>query len=509
MNTIARFWDDAIVPALVEYIAIPAKSPHFDPDWAAHGHIARAVELAASWCRRHAVAGMTLEVVRMEGRTPVLYVDAPGEAPGTVLVYGHLDKQPEMTGWRDGLGPWTPVIENGKLYGRGGADDGYAVFCALAALRQLEAEGRPRPRVAMLIECCEESGSYDLPAYLEALAPRIGKPDLVIGLDSGCGNYEQLWGTTSLRGLVNGVLTIEVLSEGVHSGDASGIVASSFRVARMLLDRIDDSATGIVRHAGFHAPIPPLRAAEAKRATKVIGREVWRKFPFVRGMKPMRGDLDELVLARTWRPFLAVTGADGLPPPASAGNVLRPKTSLVLSLRLPPTLDAPRAALALKTLLESNPPYGARVSFEYGQAASGWHAPETAPWLAAALERASTEHYGKPMMWMGEGGTIPFMAMLGKKFPAAQFVITGVLGPHSNAHGPNEFLHLDYAKRLTAGVADVIAAPRADPRAVRRAARRAAPRAARPRAQARARGARARARPAAAPARRVRRRGSA
>ena len=501
MNNIARFWDEAIVPALVEYIAIPAKSPHFDPAWAEHGHIARAVELAAGWCRRHAVHGMTLEVLRLEGRTPVLVVDAPGEAPGTVLVYGHLDKQPEMSGWRAGLGPWTPLIEDGRLYGRGGADDGYAVFCALAALRELEAAGRRRPRVAMLIECCEESGSYDLPAYLEALAPRIGTPELVIGLDSGCGNYEQLWGTTSLRGLVNGVLTVEVLSEGVHSGDASGIVASSFRVARMLLDRIDDSASGTVRHAAFHAPIPPRRAEEAKRAAKVLGREVWRKFPFVEGMHPMEGDLDELVLARTWRPFLAVTGADGLPPPASAGNVLRPKTSLVLSLRLPPTVDARRAAFALKTLLESDPPYGARASFEYGQAASGWHAPETAPWLAAALERASKEHYGKPMMWMGEGGTIPFMAMLGEKYPEAQFVITGVLGPRSNAHGPNEFLHLDYAKKLTACVADVIAAPRAAPPA--------APRAARPRARAPARGAPARARPAAAPARKGRRRGSA
>jgi len=460
MNTIDKFWDEAIVPALVDYIRVPAKSPHFDPEWAKNGHIERAVELAAAWCRRHALRNMTLEVVRLEGRTPVLYVDAPGEAPGTVLVYGHLDKQPEMVGWRDGFGPWTPLIENGRLYGRGGADDGYAVFCALAALRELESSGRRRPRVAMLIECCEESGSPDLPAYLDALAPRIGRPDLVIGLDSGCGNYEQLWGTASLRGLVNGVLTVEVLTEGVHSGDASGVVASSFRVARRLLDRLDDPRTGEVRGAAFRARVPAARATEAKRAARVLGKEIWRKFPFVRGMKPMRGDLAGLVLARTWRPFLAVTGADGLPPPASAGNVLRPKTSLVLSLRLPPTVDAERAARALKKLLEADPPYGAKVRFDYAQAASGWHAPITAPWLEAALERASKAHYGKPMMWMGEGGTIPFMAMLGKKYPAAQFVITGVLGPHSNAHGPNEFLHLDYAKKLTACVADVIAAPR-------------------------------------------------
>jgi acetylornithine deacetylase/succinyl-diaminopimelate desuccinylase-like protein len=458
MTPIAKFWDDAIVPALVDYIRIPAKSPHFDKDWASHGHIDAAVKLAAGWCRRHALMGMKLEVVKLKGRTPVLFVEVDGKAQGNILVYGHLDKQPEMTGWRDGLGPWSPVLQDGKLYGRGGADDGYAVFAALAALRALQEEGRAHARVAILIECCEESGSYDLPAYLEALAARIGAPDLVIGLDSGCGNYEQLWGTSSLRGLVNGVLRVEVLTEGVHSGDASGVVASSFRVARQLLERIEDSETGIVKHSAFHAQVPDERAGQARRAAEVLGAGVWRKFPLVKGMQPVTIDLADLVLNRTWRPMLAVTGADGLPLPAAAGNVLRPQTSLVLSLRLPPTVKAESAARQLQAILEADPPYGARVKFEYGQAASGWHAPRTAAWLEAAIETASVKHFGKGAMWMGEGGTIPFMAMLGAKFPQAQFLITGVLGPQSNAHGPNEFLHLDYAKRLTSCVADVVAA---------------------------------------------------
>jgi acetylornithine deacetylase/succinyl-diaminopimelate desuccinylase-like protein len=457
-HAIAKFWDDEIVPALVDYIRIPAKSPHFDPDWARHGHIDAAVRLAADWCKRHALAGMKLEVVRLEGRTPVLLLEVPGKANGHVLVYGHLDKQPEMVGWREDLGPWTPRIEAGRLYGRGGADDGYAVFCALAALRALAAEGRPHARTTVLIECCEESGSYDLPAYLDALAPRIGAPDFVVGLDSGCGNYGQLWSTTSLRGLINGLLTVEVLAEGVHSGDASGVVASSFRIARLLLERIDDAETGVVKHAAFHAQIPRSRAEQAQRAAAVLGEELWRKFPFVPGMRPMTIDLADLVLNRTWRPMLAVTGAEGLPPPAAAGNVLRPKTSLVLSLRLPPTVKAESAARQLQAMLETDPPYGARVKFEFGQAATGWHAPPGAPWLDAALETTSIQHFGKSAMGMGEGGTIPFMAMLGAKYPDAQFFITGVLGPHSNAHGPNEFLHIDYAKRLTSCVADVLAA---------------------------------------------------
>ena len=460
MKPLHEFWDDAVVPALVDYIRIPAKSPHFDRDWRAHGHIDDAVRLAAQWCEAHALPGMGLEIVRLAGRTPCLFIDVPGTAPdaGTVLLYGHLDKQPEMTGWRPGLGPWTPVVQDGRLYGRGGADDGYAVFAALAALRELRNAGRPHARCAILIECCEESGSYDLPAYLEVLSGRIQIPSLVVGLDSGCGNYEQLWGTSSLRGLVNGVLSIDVLDEGVHSGDASGVVASSFRIARSLLERIEDARTGEIRDAAFHAAIPEERRRQAKRAAEVIGEQVWRKFPFVAGMHAMQPDPAELVLNRTWRPMLAVTGADGLPAPANAGNVLRPRTQLVLSLRLPPTVDASAAAGRLKALLEVDPPYGAMVRFEPGQAATGWHAPLTEPWLEQALEASSQRHFGNPAMWMGEGGTIPFMAMLGAKFPRAQFFITGVLGPHSNAHGPNEFLHIDYAKRLTACVADVLSA---------------------------------------------------
>ena len=457
-STIAQFWDDAIVPTLVDYIKIPAKSPHFDKAWASNGYIDAAVELASNWCRKHAVPGMKQEVVRLPGRTPVLFIEIPGTGKGTVLMYGHLDKQPEMVGWREGHGPWSPHIENGKLYGRGGADDGYAVFASLAAVKAVQEQKRPHGRIVVLIECCEESGSYDLPAYFEFLKDRIQKPELVIGLDSGCGNYEQLWSTTSLRGLVNGVLTVEVLSEGVHSGDASGVVASSFRIARMLLDRIDAADTGIVKHSAFHAQIPAERATQAKRAAEVLGEEIWRKFPFTPGGQPMQPDLADLVLNRTWRPFLAITGADGLPAPASAGNVLRPRTSLVLSLRLPPTVKAESAAKQLKAILEANPPYGAKVTFDTGHAATGWHAPQTAAWLEAALVSASEKHFGKPMMWMGEGGTIPFMAMLGEKFPKAQFLITGVLGPHSNAHGPNEFIHIEYAKRLTACVADIIEA---------------------------------------------------
>lgn len=455
-------WDADIVPELVNYVRVPAKSPHFDPQWQRNGYIEQVIRLAEAWVRRQPVRGLTVEVMRLDDRTPVLYFEVPAtdaaSSARTVLLYGHLDKQPEMTGWREGTGPWVPVIEDGKLYGRGGADDGYAVFASLAAIAALQAQDIPHARCVGLIETCEESGSYDLPAYLEALAPRMGEVDFVVGLDSGCGDYQRLWSTTSLRGLAAGALTVEVLREGVHSGDASGIVPSSFRIARLLLDRLEDATTGRVRPAAFHADIPAERRAQALQAATVLGDIILRKYPFAGTTTPMLTDLGEAVLNRTWRPALSVTGADGLPAIADAGNVLRPRTSLKLSLRLPPTVTAEGAVKEMKALLERDPPYGATVTFSADQSATGWNAPPTAPWLAAAIESASQEVFGAPAGALGEGGTIPFMGMLGSHFPDAQFLITGVLGPGSNAHGPNEFLHIDYTKKVNACVAHVLAA---------------------------------------------------
>jgi len=457
-------WDREIVPALVEYIKIPNKSPHFDPKWREHGHMKKAVELIADWCRKRPIAGLKLEVVSLEDRTPVILMEIPGQSDDTVLLYGHLDKQPEMVGWADDLGPWKPVLKGDKLYGRGGADDGYAAFASLTAIEALQKQGVPHARCVVLIEACEESGSFDLPFYVDKLAARIGDPSLVICLDSGCGNYEQLWGTTSLRGIVTGDLTVEVLREGVHSGDASGVVASSFRILRHLLTRIEDPATGKVAEE-FHVEVPSERRAQARAASEVLGDDVFSKFPFLPGMKPMNSDRTELVLNRTWRPALSITGADGLPKLEDAGNVLRPKTSVKISLRVPPTMDAEAATRRVGEILTKDPPYGAKVTFKGEQAGSGWNAPALAPWLSEALQTASQTYFERPAVFMGEGGSIPFMGMLGAKFPKAQFLITGLLGPGSNAHGPNEFLHVPCGKRLTACVASVLADHLQRPRA--------------------------------------------
>ncbi|MCK9488329.1 MAG: M20 family metallopeptidase [Xanthomonadales bacterium] len=453
----AAVWDDDIVAQLTEYIRIPNKSPMFDNDWAEHGHMDDAVDLMETWCKAQNVPGMTVEVVRLPGRTPLLLLEVAGQGDDTVLLYGHLDKQPEMTGWSEGMGPWIPVLKDDRLYGRGGADDGYACFAAVAAIMALKDQGLPHARCVVLIEACEESGSYDLPHYVDHLAERIGKPSLVICLDSGCGNYDQLWLTTSLRGLAGGDLSVDVLDEGVHSGDASGIVASSFRILRQLLSRLEDETSGHIRLEQLHVEIPEERLEQARIAAGFLGEEVWRKFPFVPGMTPMRDDPAELILNRTWRPALSVTGVDGLPSLADAGNVLRPRTAVKLSLRLPPTLDPDSAGQAVKQLLEADPPYGAKVSFELEKSGGGWNAPALSAWLAESVAQASQAFFDAPPAYMGEGGSIPFMGMLGAKFPGAQFMITGVLGPHSNAHGPNEFLHIPTGKRVTAAVTKVLA----------------------------------------------------
>ena len=453
----AALWDDDIVAQLVEYIRIPNKSPMFDKDWEKHGYMDQAVALMESWCRAQPVPGMTVEVVRLPGRTPLLFLEIPGEGDDTVLLYGHLDKQPEMTGWSDGLGPWVPVLKDDRLYGRGGADDGYACFASVAAIRALKEQGLPHSRCVILIEACEESGSYDLPHYVDHLAERIGKPSLVVCLDSGCGNYDQLWLTTSLRGLAGGELTVKVLSEGVHSGDASGVVPSSFRIIRQLLSRLEDEVSGAIVLDDLHVDIPSERVEQAELAAGFLKDDVWRKFPMLPGMRPMNEALRELILNRTWRPALSITGVDGIPALDSAGNVLRPHTALKLSLRLPPTLDPEIAGQRVKQVLESDPPYGAEVDFSLEKAGSGWNAPALSPWLAESVDAASRQYFGPPPAYMGEGGSIPFMGMLGAKFPGAQFLITGVLGPHSNAHGPNEFLHVPTGKRVTACVAKVLA----------------------------------------------------
>ncbi len=457
-SVVDRIWEEGILPALGEYTRIPCLSPAFDPQWEEAGHLHRAARLLAEWCATRPVPRLSVQVVERAGLTPLLLVEVDGDGAGSVLVYGHLDKQPPQGTWREGLGPYRPVRDRERLYGRGTADDGYSLFAAVAAVEALGIAGAPRPRITVVIEASEESGSPHLAAHLDALAPRLGRPDLVVCLDSGCLSYDRLWRTVSLRGNVVCTVRVDVLTEGVHSGLAGGVVPSSFRILRQLLSRVEDERSGAVLLAELQPEVPSQHRAALEAVAAEMPDAATADLPVVPGLQLSGASAADRLIARAWAPSLAFTGIDGVPPVREAGNVLRPFTSAKLSLRIPPTADVHRAADALVTALTSDPPDGATVTVDLEAPAPGWTAPDPAPWVAAAIDAASEACFGRPASSYGEGGTIPFLPSLAERFPGIQLVATGVLGPGSNAHGPNEFLHLPMAKAVTVAVATLAAA---------------------------------------------------
>ena len=455
---IEKTWEDSVLPALKEYVSIPAVSPGFDKNWTAAGFLMDALVLAENWCRHMALERTKIQIISKGQRTPVLLIEIDSTTPehtDTTFLYGHLDKQPPARGWDSNKGPWQPVIENNRLYGRGSADDGYAVFTAITAIKALQVNHIPHGRCVILIETCEESGSVDLEFYLEHLEQQIGIPDLIVCLDSGCGDYDHMWVTTSLRGAVVGELEIKILTQGIHSG-RSGMVASSFRILRQVLDRIEDATTGELLVKELYGPIPEQRLEQIKKTAQILGTTLAASIPLVAGARPMSDNPVDLIINSTWKPMLSCTGAQGFPPLDNAGNVIRAYSKLLLSIRTPPTVDAGVAAERLKTILEKNPPYGARVTFTRLKHARGWDMPE----MGAALEKkvitAARACFDAAPCYAGEGGSIPFMTLLADKFPHAKFLITGVLGPGSNAHGPNEFLHIPYVKKLTCAISCIL-----------------------------------------------------
>ena len=440
-------WEERVLPALSEYTRIPCLSPAFDPDWAERGAIMEAARLLQAWVHDQDRA-LAAEIVELPGRTPVLLIDNGGTGD-PVVVYGHMDKQPPLGEWRSGLGPYEPVRQGDLLYGRGTADDGYATFAAVTGLL---AAGGGRGRVLILIEASEESGSPDLLAYLGHLKERIGTPRLVICLDSGGLSYDRLWLTSSLRGNLVATVRVDVLTEGIHSGQGGGVVPSSFRILRHILSGIEDETTGRIL-------LPELQGAGIPEDQRANLEAVASEFPdstapVVDGLRLLAPDPLDRLIARTWGAALEVTGADGLPKPRDGGNVLRPSTTLKFSLRLPPDVDAQAATDALVSAIRSDE--GAHITIDLEAAAQGWVAPPLGPGVAATLSAVSKERFGRPPGFVGEGGSIPFLADLQRGFPRTQFVATGVLGPHSNAHGPNESLHIPMAKAVTHAVAELL-----------------------------------------------------
>lgn len=456
-NQLSQTWDQEIIPVLQDYIRIPNQSPLFDQHWEKNGYMKQAMDLIVNWCDQQPLKNKKIKLLQEKNRTPLLLIDIPGNTDKTILLYGHMDKQPAMTGWNHDLDPWKPVLKNGKLYGRGSADDGYSVFAACSAIAYLQYLNIPHARCVILIEGSEESGSIDLPFYLEEIKNDIGAPHFIICLDSECGNYEQLWSTTSLRGIIGGTLKITVLKNGLHSGYASGVVPSVFTILRILLDRLENAKTGKIICDALQVAIPEERVAQAKYASQVLGDQLKKDITFAHHTQPIEQNTQEFILNRTWRPALSIIGMNGVPLPENAGNVTLPALTVKLSMRIPPTCDTQTAHRVMKEMLEKDPPFQAAVQYDSHEISAGWNAPALSNWLAKANDQASHLFFEKPAAYLGIGGTIPFMGMLGRMFPQAQYLITGVLGPHSNAHGPNEFLHIDYVKKLTGCIASVIA----------------------------------------------------
>jgi acetylornithine deacetylase/succinyl-diaminopimelate desuccinylase-like protein len=443
---LADFERDAL-ETISTFATIPCLSPSFDTEWVRNGHIDRAIELLSDWALARNFANFDVEIHRLENRTPVLVVTIAATAPGdgTAVLYGHLDKQPPLGDWSEGLGPYDPVRRDDRLYARGVGDDGYSTFSALLAVEAMETQNIPHSRCVVLIEASEESGSPDLEAYLDYLKDHLGRVKLMICLDSGALTYDRLWVTTSLRGVVNFDLEIEVLAQGQHSGSASGVVPSSFRILRQLLDRVEDASTGEVLVPQLNATIPEAVIDAAAALAAEFGDIIARELPTLEGVELMGASAEERILRRTWYPTLSIVGLGGAPTPEIAGNVLRPSTTAKLSFRLPPSVDAEDAKAALIPILTTNVPSSAKVTLKNWEIGSGWHSPPLAPWLAHALDIASAD-----------GGSIPFLASLGKRYPDVQFVATGVMGPQSNAHAIDEFLDLPMTVGITNSVITVL-----------------------------------------------------
>lgn len=451
-------WSGETLEALSAFVRIPSKSTAFDPHWEKNGFLTQALEEAALWGRK-LFPSATFEICRKPGIPPALFVEIPatlGHDGDPAFFYGHFDKQPETEGWSDGLGPWTPVVKDGRLYGRGAADDGYSFYMALTAVKSLECAGIAHARIVGLFETNEESGSYGLKDFLLELQSRFGRPAFLGILDLSLCDYNRVWLTQSLRGVVSFRLTVEVLESPVHSGSASGIVPSSFAVMRALLDRLEDPLTGRVKLSAFHTQMPERHHKTLEQSAKLRGEAVWKSFPWKDATEPRSRDPREAIVLNTWEPTLSVLGADGLPSSAQASALIRPSTSLLLSFRIPPYVDAKTALAQAEEVLMHDIPCSATVTIDDKRAESGFDVPALAPWLEAALDEASIKYFGNPCERIFEGATIGTMKDFGEIFPGSPFFNTGVLGTKEHAHAPDESIDLAYAEQLTKVIADVI-----------------------------------------------------
>lgn len=454
-----KHWDSWFCEGLKDFINVPNLTPMVDSEFLSNGLIEQAAECLDTWVKKLDIKGITRKEVRMgESICPLYIYVVDGEVDKTVMMYGHLDKQPyNAAKWSEGLHPTKAVVKDGWLYGRGGADDGYAPFLALLAVKNAQMQGAKIPRIALVLETEEESGSPSLTKLLETARPIIGNPAYCICLDSGAFDYKRLWLTSSLRGICVVDVNIQAGAQGYHSGETGGIIPETARVARVLMDRVDDSNTGKVLIPELQTEIPTWAKEEAKYIANLSGDRMYKKYNFTPGVEAMgQENLPEMYLNNTWRANASITGADGFPPIKSAGNVVRSKTSYRISMRLPPNCKPVQAVKGMHRALSKETPYNCQIELEGNHTGSGWCMKEQAPWFDKALKDIGTEFYGEKPGSYGMGGSIPFLSELEIMFPSTNILALGIIGEKSNAHGPDEGMNLDYTKRLLCCVSHLL-----------------------------------------------------
>lgn len=462
INFVNKYWDETIISALSDYVRIPCRSTFYDAEWEKNNYLKTAAEYIVQWVKQQNILGLKAEVIKLNNFAPLIFIEVAATTENndkTALLYAHYDKMPESTGWEDGLSAWNPVLRADKLYGRGAVDDGYAVFTFIAAIKAMQEQKIPHNKFVLMIEGAEESDSGGFAEYAELLRDRIGKPNFVLILDAECKDYRRLWVTTSTRGLINGFLNVEMLTVSEHSGAASGIVPSTFRIVRQILDRVEDKTTGKILLNSLQNEIPPHIVEAAKQTVSILGESIYKDFHFISGAKPVTNDLVQLILNNTWGSTLCITGAEGFPIFKDASNAIRPSTKLKLSLRLPPRVDVVKVGEEFKTILETNPPYGAKVNFTFeAPPEKAWEAKNLhATWLSKVFDEASEIFCGEKTASIGTGGGIGTLTIFDKIFPESLFLLTGCCGPNSCPHGPNEFLHIPYVKKMTCALTYVFA----------------------------------------------------
>jgi acetylornithine deacetylase/succinyl-diaminopimelate desuccinylase-like protein len=449
---IEKLFATNVLPNLQEFIKIPNCSPNYDGDWEKNGNAVKAASFLANWVQGLNLKNAEVSLLKDPGHTPFIYIDVKATRPGddrTILMYGHLDKQPAFTGWSEGLGPQIPVVKDGKLYGRGSSDDGYATFASVSSIKACQDNGWDLPRMVILIEGAEESFTDDLFYYVNQLKTVIGTPSMVMCLDSGCADYERLWVSTNLRGVISISLKVSVMTtQGIHSGLGGGLVPDSFMIIRQLLDRIENPETGDMLEPSLFVEIPEDRNKQIDAMMKVVGDKYLDNIPWFGKTHPLDKNLKDTIIRNTWKPTLVITGCDGLPDTSTAGNVLRGFTELRLSIRLPPGIDSTKAGETIKAILEKDPPYNAKVEATVVNTGDGWNLNSFSEKLGNTLNIASQRFFNSDMCFFGEGGSVPFVKFFNESFPKADFAVLGVCGPTSNIHGPDENLTLDFVQKL-------------------------------------------------------------